>query len=45
MTPFDIFEKDIDDFILLCNYLVDLENKETEPKSDKQEADAFWALL
>lgn len=47
MTPFDVLEIDIDKFILICNYLVDLgSEKPTEnTKNDKEEAAAFWAAL
>ena len=29
MTPFDVLNTDIDQFILLCNYLINLDNKGT----------------
>lgn len=48
MTPFDVLKTDIDEFILLCNYLVNLEgDNKTPPKiqNEKEEAAAFWAAL
>lgn len=46
MTPFDVLKTDIDEFILLCNYLVNLEGcNSTPPTNEKEEAAAFWAAL
>ena len=48
MTPFDVLKTDIDEFILLCNYLVDLEGDNKTPSiahNEKEEAAAFWAAL
>ena len=35
MTPFEVFEKDIDDFIILSNYLLSLD-AEPQPKAEKR---------
>ena len=47
MTPFEVLETDIDNFILLCNYLVDLDGDETPPtqQNEREEAAEFWAAL
>ena len=34
MTPFEVFEKDIDDFIILSNYLLSLD-AEPQTKAEK----------
>lgn len=47
MTPFEILKTDIDSFILLCNYLVNL-GGDTPPENtldEKEEAAEFWAAL
>lgn len=47
MTPFDVLQKDIDEFILLCNYLVNLGGDTTpvQTLNEREEAAAFWAAL
>jgi len=47
MTPFQILNTDIDQFILLCNYLVNLEGGDNTPpqQNEREEAAAFWAAL
>ncbi len=47
MTPFEVFKTDIDEFILLCNYLVNLSGEKTPQKlqDEKKEAATFWAAL
>ena len=35
MTPFDVMEKDIDDFIIISNYLIS-QNEEPKEKSIKK---------
>ena len=48
MTPFDVLNTDIDEFILLCNYLVNLEGGDKTPpktENEKEEAASFWAAL
>lgn len=32
MTPFEVLKTDIDDFIILINYLMNIEQTETRPK-------------
>jgi len=50
MTPFEILEKDIDQFILLCNYLTNL-GGEQPPEgnnvtlNERDESAAFWAAI
>lgn len=47
MTPFEVFETDIDQFILLCNYLTNLggEQPPEQALDEREEAAAFWAAL
>jgi hypothetical protein len=47
MTPFDVLKTDIDDFILLCNYLTNLGGEKPPEKihNEREEAAAFWAAL
>jgi len=50
ISPFNVFEQDIDEVILLLNYylLIGAETPtETMPATlnDKDESEAFWALL
>jgi hypothetical protein len=47
MTPFDVLQKDIDEFILLCNYLVNLGGDKTPEATldEREESAAFWAAL
>lgn len=47
MTPFQVLDIDIDQFILLCNCLVDLGGEETpaETLNEREESAAFWAAL
>lgn len=48
MTPFDVLKTDIDDFILLCNYLCGLNSEAPTPPqtvSEREESAAFWAAL
>ncbi len=50
ISPFDVFKQDIDEVILLINYYLFIGAEtptETTPAilSDKDESEAFWALL
>lgn len=47
MTPFQILNTDIDQFILLCNCLANLGNEATPEKTlnEREEAADFWAAL
>ncbi len=47
MTPFQILNTDIDQFILLCNYLINLGGEATPQKTlnEREESAAFWAAL
>lgn len=47
MTPFEVLKTDIDDFILFCNYLVNLGGEKPPEKTlnEREEAADFWAAL
>lgn len=47
MTPFDVLDTDIDRFILLCTYLVNLNGDETpqDTINEREESAAFWSAL
>jgi hypothetical protein len=47
MTPFQILNIDIDQFILLCNCLVNLGGEKPPEKTlnEREESAAFWAAL
>lgn len=47
MTPFELLKVDIDDFILLCNYLTGLGGEAPPEKTlnEREESAAFWAAL
>jgi hypothetical protein len=47
MTPFEILETDIDQFILLCKYLTNLGGEQPPEKTlnEREESAAFWAAL
>lgn len=47
MTPFQLLDTDIDQFILLCNYLTNLGGEATPEKklNEREESAAFWAAL
>lgn len=49
-TPFDLFNQDTDDVIMLINYYINLgaETENTPPASvvnERDESAAFWAAL
>ena len=47
MTPFQLLDTDIDQFILLCNYLTNLGGEEPlkEIINEREESAAFFAAL
>lgn len=50
ITPFDLFEKNVDAVIMIINHLIAKGEKQSditpaEPLSDREESAAFWAAL
>jgi len=54
MTPFEVLQQDIDDFILIANYLISLserDNEETKQTSqntnvtEKENDRQFWSFI
>lgn len=48
MTPFDLFEKDVDAVIMIINHFIAKGEKQGDaptPTNEREESAAFWAAL